>query len=550
MRNSLASVSEWAQKGRRPWTIITLLASLLSIAAFANGLGGEFVVDDRPFLIDNPNLSAPHSLAYFFTGDVFSYSNLTDAYSASYRPLFFATLWIIDAAGMASPFALHSFNLSLHVVTTLLVLMTIVRVMPGISPSAAAVGTLVFALHPVHSEAVAWVGAFVHPLATLFILTSFLFYSLEGRLHKSISLGLALLCYGLALLTNEVVAAFPFFLLSFNWLQYKRLRLGLILPFFMVLAGYVLVRQAVLGEALPLNLSNTDTWLRLPTYTLEYLRYLVLPWPQSFYLAMPEGWGLQGVSFLAIAFLILLCVLVLRRLPKEVRPALLALAWIMFALAPVLAASFSPNVRFALRSLYLASVGLAFFAAWLTHSFGLTGRPAPVAAVVLVLCLAVGGTVVANQKWQDDGRIYQAIIDANPADSGGYLGAARFMELSGRTEDAISLYEVALLKTEGEAYYDVLEQLGTILGQSGFSVRSLEVFRLLLSFQPNNSRAWVGTGNNLWAMGQLDEAETAYQKAILADRANWEACYNMMLLLRQVSKPEKALKFAACSARP
>lgn len=553
---SLAEVSGWVRQGRRPWPLVVLAVVILSLVTYANGLGGEYVIDDLLFMVDNPHLSAPHDIAYFFTDDVLSYSVSPSTVVAIYRPLFFATLWLGNAIGLGSPLALHLFALVLHIIATLLVLAVIVRLVPGVSVVAAAVGALAFAVHPVHSEAVAWIAAFIHPLATIFVLVSFLFYDMDGRLHKSVALALAGLFFALALFCNEVVTGFPFFLLGYTWLRYRPVQTLQVVPFFILLALYAVVRHGVLGEALPLTISDLDAWRRFPVFLIEYLRHLVFPWPQPFYpagsleQAMPPGWSLSWVSVLSVGLLAFFCGLALKRASADRVAGLLALAWIAAALMPVLAATFSPDFRFALRSLYLASVGLAVLVAWLLHSIAFPQKPAGFVVIALVLSLAMGATISANRTWQNNGRVFQQIVNSNPTNFVGYRGAGAYWELSGQPDRAIEYYERGLSAVRLEDRPALLERLGAVLGETGASQQSLEIFRQLTELEPDNSHAWVGIGNNLWALGQMDEAANAYKKAIAADSANWQACYNLVLLLRRHGKVQEAMEFSGCNTEP
>jgi superkiller protein 3 len=92
--------------------------------------------------------------------------------------------------------------------------------------------------------------------------------------------------------------------------------------------------------------------------------------------------------------------------------------------------------------------------------------------------------------------------------------------------------------------------LGLLLGQSGQSARSLEIYRQVLALRPNRSSAWVGLGNNLLYLGRLPEAAEAYRKAHAADAGNREACHNLAMVLRKLGRAEEAALYAACAATP
>jgi hypothetical protein len=341
-----------------------LAVATLATAAFLNGLGGEFVLDDLPFLQDNPQIDAPHSLAYFFTENLWYYSNLPDAYSASYRPLHFIYLWSCNQFLLSSPLSLHVLSLLLHVLVTILLLLTIRSLIPGISPLAAGFAAGLFAVHPVHAEAVAWVSAFIHLLTTIFLLAAFLAHERSrqtGRVNTAI---VSFVCFSLALLSNEMAAAFPIFILLNDRVRYGSIQLAKNLPYLVLLFIYMFARSNVLGETVPLVFSDPNMWLRLPVFLLEYLRHLVLPWPQPLYLQMPETWGVS-LAALVIGALYIAAGIWLYRIPSyERRVPLIAAIWIAVFLLPPMAAAFSPDARFALRSLYLPSVGFVILLAW------------------------------------------------------------------------------------------------------------------------------------------------------------------------------------------
>jgi tetratricopeptide (TPR) repeat protein len=534
---------------RVAWLVAALLVALLAVAAHGNVLGGEFVLDDRPFLVDNPRLTAPHSLGYFFTGDLYSYSTVGVPTSV-YRPAFFAILWLSNALWPGSPLALHLLSLSLHLAATLLLLAIIPRLLPGISPWAAGIGAGLFAVHPVHVEAVAWISAFVHPMATALVLASYLFHDRYGRGRSPYALALAGIFFLIALFTAETAAGYPFLILVSDWIRHGRPRPLRAAPYFAVLAVYVASREAALGESVPLVFTDPEAWLRLPAFLAEYLRQLVLPYPQPLYLAMPPGWELSIASYLAVGALAVLLVFLVTQRVRDRRGVLLAAAWIGFGLLPALAASFHPAALFALRSLYLPSVGIALLVAWFAGTVGPAWRKRVLTVSAVLLLVPLGVTFAANRDWRDDGRVYGRIIAFNPQHYAGYIGLARYLERTGQTQAAAQAYERSIALAEPDDRVGPLESLGLLLGQSGQSARSLEIYRQVLALRPNRSSAWVGLGNNLLYLGRLPEAAEAYRKAHAADAGNREACHNLAMVLRKLGRAEEAALYAACAATP
>jgi tetratricopeptide (TPR) repeat protein len=531
----------------KPWVITTLAVVALALLAFLNGLGGEFVLDDRAFLVDNPQLLSPHSPIYFFTENLWYYSNIPDAFSASYRPLFFLSLWSSKQLSLASPLALHVFSLMLHVLAALLLLLTIRRLIPGISPLAAGFGAGLFAVHPVHAEAVAWVGAFIHPLATVFLLTAYLAHDRSRNAGGFKSALIALLFFALALLSNEMAITLPFFIVLHDWIRYRNPYFFKNLPYFALLILYLLMRRQVLGEAVPLTFFDPAMWLRLPVFGFEYLRHLVLPWPQPLYLQMPADWSISVAALVTAAFFVALLVWLIRIPAANRRVPLLAIIWIAtFLLAPM-AAAFSPDARFALRSLYLPSVGIAILISWAVNTLPAFRRPSGKVLLGTILLLALVGTATANRHWKDDGAVYGQIIAWNPTHHAGYSGLGRFHERHGETEQALIQYERSIALAGPKEKTEPLEAMALLLGTSGNNVRSLELFKQLTALNPNSTSAWTGVGNNLWALGQLEAAADAYRQSHQADPDNRIACYNLIFVLNQLGRTDEGARYAECA---
>lgn len=535
---------------KRSWLTAALAVTTLAVVAFLNGLGGEFVLDDHAFLVGNAQLVNDHTLAYFFTENLWYYSIIPDAYSASYRPLYFLTLWISNQLSVASPFTLHLFNLQIHTLATLLLLFTIRRMVPDISPLAAGMAVGLFAVHPVHSEAVAWVSAFVHPLATVFLLAAYLAhdFSRHGGGVKTTVLSLGFLT--LALLSNEMAIAFPFFILLHDRVRYGRLLFAKNLPYFVLLALYMLIRKLVLGEPIPMTFSDLDLWLRLPVFLLEYTRHLLMPWPQPLYLQMPDNWSVSMGAWVIAALYIAAWVGLWRVPPKDRYVPLVAFIWIAIFLLPPMAAAFSPDARFALRSLYLPSVGIAVLFAWTFDMLPLFRRPVGITLITITLMVALAGTVTANRHWKDDGMVYGQVITWNPDHFAGYLGLGKYYEQRNETEQALAQYERSISLAGPTEKSDPMEQLARLLGETGKNKDSLELFKQLTVLKPHSASVWTGLGNNLWALGQLEVAADAYLRAHNAEPDNWITCYNLVLVFNQLGRADEAAQYVKCSQQP
>ncbi|MFZ5481667.1 MAG: hypothetical protein ACOZNI_33195, partial [Myxococcota bacterium] len=133
------------------------LAAILPLLAWANALGGAFVVDDVPFYVgDGEPLRG-------LTGPFWAGSTVSPPHPPLYRPVASVAMAATRALFGEHPAPHHAFGLGLHLLVVGLSFRLAARVLPEVEAAGAA---LLFAVHPIHVEAVTWIVAFAHPLAT------------------------------------------------------------------------------------------------------------------------------------------------------------------------------------------------------------------------------------------------------------------------------------------------------------------------------------------------------------------------------------------------
>jgi len=202
--------SEDTRRVTRKDYIFFCLLSLLAVTVFANGLTGEFIYDDHSYVLENPQVS---------DGDaIFSKPTPSDRPELGlYRPLVVVSYrlnWLISGF---DPAAFHGTNIALHTLVTLAVYLIVrilakrfLRTAAG-SREAAFLSALLFAVHPLHAEAVSWIVGRAELMAALFCLAAFLFHLASHR--KWWFLIPAALCYLAACLSKESAFVFPVLLL-------------------------------------------------------------------------------------------------------------------------------------------------------------------------------------------------------------------------------------------------------------------------------------------------------------------------------------------------
>jgi len=173
-----------------------LLVGLLLAAvvlAYANTLGNQFVLDDDLYIMSNAQVTSPTLSLLFSPNPV----------SSVYRPLAFASLALGWALSGTEPFAYHLLNLLLHAGVTwlLYILLQELLVARPEGKTVAFAAALLFAVHPIHTEAVAWVVGRAELLAAGFLFAGWILH-LRDRPTASLA------CFTLAMLSKESAVAF------------------------------------------------------------------------------------------------------------------------------------------------------------------------------------------------------------------------------------------------------------------------------------------------------------------------------------------------------
>lgn len=399
---------------------------LLAFGSYVTSLKNEFVYDDVHIIVDNDVLHSLGNIREIITGSWWP--------DALYRPvtqLTFALDWVI---GDGNPAYFHFGNVVLHILCTLLVYRLARRMLPVVG---CVVAASLFAVHPVHVEAVANVVGRAEVLATLLVLGTALLYLIDGDLAASGNargrrlaatggvLGLSLLAYG----SKESALALPGILLMLDWLtaRQKNLRFDdVVLRHWMLLVGtlvlaleWMVIRWIVLGDLAGDHpgpgVFGEDFFGRLRAMApvvLEWIRLLIFPLHLSADYSpdyLPQGWGWRAVT--GVTSVIALVVIAVRSSAKQPLVTF-GLAWLGGTLLIVSNLIVPSGVLLAERSLYLPSVGFCWLAAFLLMK--IENRKAVVfGGIAVVVGLGLARTVERVSVWQSATTFFpRLVVDA------------------------------------------------------------------------------------------------------------------------------------------
>lgn len=400
---------------------ILILAAVTAVVFF-NSLGNGFVYDDELLITGQAQyLSDFNNLFSTTVSMVFQDKRV----SAFYRPVLMMTYFIDYRLGGGNAFSFHLTNILIHLANVILVFY-LVFLLFGDRLLAFFSG-LVFAVHPVQSEAVAWVSGRNDPLMLLFLLLAFLAFVFYRRRPNAVAAAGLIFFFFLALMTKETAAIFPF-----AFAGYHLLRRDEKFDFwpYLWLAGVIVVYLAVRllifkGGAFA---GGQLGFMLLPQLFGYYFKILFLPGGFSIIPHIKTELGAFEYLLRSLPFICFLAALAIcrRRAPQ----AAFGLWWGFIALLPVSGLIMMPVLAMEHR-LYAAMFGFSLVAGWLVKSgFDAVKRVGLKISLslIFILLLAWYGrlTVERNRAFHDPLTLWKISVRNNPFSEQihGNLGAA------------------------------------------------------------------------------------------------------------------------------
>ena len=194
------------------WHLIAAIAlvSAATLISFLGSLDNEFVNwDDGIYVTDNRLIQ---HLSWDSLAKIFSYPRMK-----TYVPFSSVSLAIDYKLWGLDPFGYHLTNLLLHLINTLLVFCLVRRLAHQLIP--ALIAALLFGVHPIHVESVAWISERKDVLSTLFFLSALLFYLRYRAGQRSLFYILSLASFVVALLSKQMAITLPIVMVLCDFLE-------------------------------------------------------------------------------------------------------------------------------------------------------------------------------------------------------------------------------------------------------------------------------------------------------------------------------------------
>jgi tetratricopeptide (TPR) repeat protein/type IV secretory pathway VirB2 component (pilin) len=542
----------------RPWAplLAAVLLALAAAAVFRPVLDAGFVNhDDGLHVFENRLLAdtSPAGLAMFWK----------QPYMRLYIPASY-TLWMLQArlskvpggpdigAAAYDPAVFHRTNLAVHIASVLLVFLILRRLVPGVLP--AFLGGLLFAVHPLQAESVAWISEFKGLLAGLFTLAAALLCLEHGRAASAGARRtlyvLALLAFVLGFLSKPIaVVALAFLpILAMAGGRNRKEVLLDILPWFVLAIPLIVLAKQAQPDA---GLVYVTPVAQRPLIALDALAFYLakLAWPVNLGLdygrtpavVMARGWS--HLAWLAPPALGLLLWLSRRRTDWLAAP----LALVVAGLLPVLGLvpfefQFLSTVadRYAYLPMLGAALGLALAAARADRLPGLR-RTACLAGLGLGLVALAGLATIQARTWNDNASLFTQALRVNPDSFVAHTNLGQVLRGAGRHEEAIAHFKDAWRLWPG--YYLAPFNIGNTLLDLDRKEEALAYYREAVRIWPAFPDGHHNAGVVLERLGRNAEALEEYRRSLPGSSMPDLALFALGVVSAKLGQPEAAVEY-------
>jgi tetratricopeptide (TPR) repeat protein len=525
--------SRWSRSA--PYAFVALVA----LAVYANTLGNGFVYDDH-IILHSPLLGKPWSFAAIFDNQ---FRPASAGRIANYRPLndwshllnYSLSRWITGAGASGACF--HLVNALLHAAVACLALAWFAEL--GLGRRVALTGALLFAVLPIHTEAVANITGRSEMEAAMFGLVFLILHRRRARAWAAIAYALALLCKESAIAFLPLAVAMDVCLpreearrardVPEHVAGARRLPLWSYGALAVIALAWLLLRAYAVQSAdqLPTIVQNPlrfvplgERLLTAARVQLDYLRLELFP------IQLSSDYSMNQIPVVTSAldprFLVFSAVLA----------AAIAGAWHLRRRAPIVAfAVLGYAILFSTTSNFLVPIGtimgerLAYapslmvsllLASALWQAERWIGARGVIAAVALLALAYAGKTFAQNRVWHDELTLFAEQARTAPDSAKAHAQYGNALVEAGRDREAIAQYErsIAIRAYKPEVFY----QMGCALNRvHADPEQSIAAFRGAIERLPNHLDARAALALTLIAVRRWDEARAEVREIAARD---------------------------------
>lgn len=525
-----------------------IIVALVAIISYINILPNGFVWDDKDFILDWPQIKSTEGLPAYLTLPDLLAGDLPERHRGIYRPLRSVFYLVSYNFFGENPVGYHIQAIIIQALISMLIYL-IAEIITGKRLAALIIGVL-FASHPIHTEAVTFITASFDTIGILFFFLSFYLYlKMKSGKAKKTRYFIGSVIYSVfAIFTYESTLVLPLLIIlydfCFNNFSFKKLYKNIrfykyyIYGFLAYFLARLLLEMGNRADYLgnPWLIAAYQARTGMPEIVLNYLQWLLWPvgltngqeLPVNFLNAFielvnkiePTGRLVNlsaNHSYIFPVFYITLALFLTFKLLRRWPTVIFAASWFFISLIPV--SSIIPQgASLAARFLYIPSFGFSlisgFFLYYLFQRLK-TQKAAQycIAGITLLITVFyIGNTIKRNTEYRDYETLWYAAIREYPKYYRPYAALGIDYLHNKKYNESLTMLKKAVELSPENA--QIISDLGLAYEQVGDIDKAVEQHQKALKFDPSFIQAYVALGNIYQVREQYDLAEKEYQQVL------------------------------------
>lgn len=482
---------------------------LITLTLYWPSFQFDFVnYDDQVYVLNNPFIQNP-SLTFLLDG-----SN-----TGNFHPITMLSLLLDHWLGSGSASIFHFSNLVWHVLNTLLVYVFTGRLFSGKNGFAFFI-SLLFAIHPMHIESVAWISSRKDLVYTFFYLISLITYYDYLKTDQKKHLIFAIIAAVFSLLSKPAAITIPVALMLLQYWKYATFTLQRILPLLPLFFGSLII------GVLTIQLQSNDAINDLETYSIIervgfafyglyfYITQSLIPLNLTPMHPYPKTIEMMSWAFLLPIFIGFVLVTLGLFIARKNRS--FGFAFLFFLLNLLLMLQFVSIGRaiVAERYSYLSYLGLFIAFGLLLDKFPSTDKFQH-KFYLLGLVLGIPLFTISKDQvrvWQNSETLWSKTITENPTDWYGFIGRGNYYSEIGKNKKALAdfLMSIEIDPNQFENYFN----LGDLQHKMGRNIEAISTYSSAIQLNPNYEKAYINRGQFYMSMNDGVNALADFNTAI------------------------------------
>jgi tetratricopeptide (TPR) repeat protein len=536
-----------------------LIITIVTFIAYRGALQNDFVnLDDDRYVTENPKLFLQPA------GDMFK---IPEGYHmGNYHPLTMLGYKMIYTKVKLDPYVYHLVNVVLHILNSLLVFYFIFLLTSVFEIAFAS--ALLFGVHTMHVESVAWVSELKDLLYAFFFFAALIVYVryAKDRSRKGLY-AIALVLFLLSLLSKAMAASLSVVLIAIDYYIENKLTKSVLLekiPFFILslIFGIIAVKAQQSMDAVgDLTIFKPYERVALASYGfITYLWKLILPMNLSAYYAYPlkQNGALPPAYYLYVLLALSVVTAAIYSLRNN-KFVFFGIAFFSITVFLVLQLLPVGGAVMADRYSYIPSLGIFFILAHLLYALYRKSGMQYVATVLLLMA-TIGYSYATVQRckiWKDGMTMWTDVIEKSQTIALAYnnrgvlfntegkqlleeakSNAAKKQEAINAFNRAISDFNNALRLNSKDT--QAWSNKGLAYWRMGINDSAIIHLNNAVTIDPKYAIGWSNLGSVYFSINRIDEAIDAYEKAVTYNPSFSDGWYNIGILNYNLGRKDKA----------